>query len=66
MLISISEEMGVAPGVISGGEEGGIGMISPQGEDSPGGGMDKYACTTCNKTFDRPYRLQRHIQVRAK
>lgn len=59
MLISISEEMGVTPDGMGGGEEG---AITPQGEDVSGH-MDKYMCTTCNKTFDRPYRLQRHIQV---
>lgn len=70
MLVSISEEMGVIDGDgLSGGchsQE----LPLPQGEGVVGGeeGLpqpdgDKYVCPTCNKMFDRPYRLQRHLQI---
>ena len=89
MLVSISEEMGVAPGItpddrmvmdVSVGSTGeGMAGILPQGVTTPtsgtpvtpdgqggvvgGDGMDRYTCPTCNKVFDRPYRLQRHLQI---
>ena len=67
MLLSITEEMGVSP--VMGGD--GMGALTPQGEPPKEGGegeegvamRDKYVCQTCNKMFDRPYRLQRHIQI---
>jgi hypothetical protein len=70
MLISISEEMGVSPEVVSGEDNGGMvqgggvgdgGMVKPEAGDA--NQMREYVCSTCKKTFDRPYRLQRHVQV---
>lgn len=72
MLLIISEEMGVSPDVMGG--EGVIGTLCSPGQDEGEVSMEdlgehvgvtgeKYICSTCNKTFDRPYRLQRHIQV---
>lgn len=78
ILISISEEMGVAPAVtpdgvssVMGVAEGGEAtQTTPTSTGTPEGGRvvgvgfgDKYACPTCNKVFDRPYRLQRHLQI---
>ena len=65
VLLSISEEMGVSPSVLGGvveDGEGEEGMTTPQG-DSLGQRGEKYICNTCSKTFDRPYRLQRHLQI---
>ena len=77
MLVSISEEMGVATAItpdevaaVMGVAEGGLPQSTPTPGTPDGGGggvgeglVDRYACPTCNKVFDRPYRLQRHLQI---
>lgn len=35
-----------------------------QGGGGGGGEGDRFVCPTCGKEFDRPYRYQRHLQVR--
>lgn len=66
MLVSITAEMGVSP-VMAGEGLDGI-DADPLTTDNEGVGLpqneaDKYVCPTCSKTFDRPYRLQRHLQI---
>ncbi len=67
--------VGVVVGTANEGEIGGFPQTTPTVVTTPTsvgggvalmgeeGGLDRYTCPTCNKIFDRPYRLQRHLQI---
>ena len=44
-------------------EERGVALEEGEESGDVNGKYVKYVCPTCSKSFDRPYRLQRHLQI---